>query len=301
MVLAWIAKDVVLYPFVRRAYEPGAKHGALELVGREGVARSELSPNGQVRVGSEIWRAESADGARIAEGAPVRVIGASGFVLRVRVEEPGVSASGSQPLVTIVLPWLSAWRGADGPDLLLASVQSVLDQTEKSIEILIVTDAEADRVTPCLPGDSRVAQVSLPRASLVELLNGGFELARGEAMKVLPAGDRLAPACLDRQLAMLEARPDLAAVLCGAELVDEWGAPIDREADSEHVAVACALLRPRMLRNVGSLGAAFEASTDRDLWRRLLPASQVASSSDRLVRLRWPRLRRSDRRAGPGW
>lgn len=57
----WIAKDAVLYPFVRRAYEPSAT--ALDrLVGARGRVVRAFSTTGLVRVGRELWRAELLEG-----------------------------------------------------------------------------------------------------------------------------------------------------------------------------------------------------------------------------------------------
>lgn len=82
--VAWIAKDVALYPLLRRAYEPGAPSGAGDLVGAIGVARADLDPDGQVLVRGEIWRARAVEGAEpIPAGAEVVVRGVDRFTLLV--------------------------------------------------------------------------------------------------------------------------------------------------------------------------------------------------------------------------
>ena len=76
----WVAHDLVLAPFVAHAYEGSARGGPHDLVGRRGVAESELAPSGTVRVGAERWRALCAPGvARIAAGAGVRVVAVEGL------------------------------------------------------------------------------------------------------------------------------------------------------------------------------------------------------------------------------
>ena len=59
-----LAKDLILFPYVRKAYEPGPSHGGASLLG--GVARVEqsLTPDGWVRLGAESWRARVVDGSR---------------------------------------------------------------------------------------------------------------------------------------------------------------------------------------------------------------------------------------------
>ncbi|MEW6273009.1 MAG: NfeD family protein [Thermodesulfobacteriota bacterium] len=82
--VAWIAKDVALYPLLRRAYEPPAASGAARLIGSRGVAREELRPYGHVQVQGEIWRARAAaQDVPIAAGADVVVCGAERLTLLV--------------------------------------------------------------------------------------------------------------------------------------------------------------------------------------------------------------------------
>jgi membrane protein implicated in regulation of membrane protease activity len=84
----WVAKDAVLARYVAYAYEPSARGGPHDLVGRRGVAESELAPTGTVRVGAERWRAECADGIdAIAAGAPVRVVAVEGLTAYVEPAE----------------------------------------------------------------------------------------------------------------------------------------------------------------------------------------------------------------------
>jgi membrane protein implicated in regulation of membrane protease activity len=85
---AWLAKDAVLYPIVRRAYEPDgfAPHGP---IGEHGVAETAVAGEGWVRVGPERWRARLAPGAApIDPGAPVRVVRLRGHELEVEPAAP---------------------------------------------------------------------------------------------------------------------------------------------------------------------------------------------------------------------
>jgi membrane protein implicated in regulation of membrane protease activity len=80
---AYVAKDFVLYRFVKRAYEPP---GPLELIGHRGLAVEEIAPKGYVRVRGELWMAEVARGAApVPAGSPVRVQAVRGNTLQVMV------------------------------------------------------------------------------------------------------------------------------------------------------------------------------------------------------------------------
>ena len=87
----WIAKDVALYPLVRRAYQSDEsdKVGVRRVLGARGVATQDLDPEGWVRVSGELWRAKSlVTDARIMRGALVRVREVRGLTLLI---EPDAS------------------------------------------------------------------------------------------------------------------------------------------------------------------------------------------------------------------
>lgn len=88
---AWLLKDLILYPFLKPAYEGGAKTGSAALVGARGVAEGELNPHGHIRVRGELWRADAVPaGQKVAAGATVEIVNAEGMKLYVRaVAAPG--------------------------------------------------------------------------------------------------------------------------------------------------------------------------------------------------------------------
>ncbi len=83
--MAWVAKDVALFPFVWRSYGPAERVDPL--VGQRGEARERLAPAGYVLVRGELWRAQIVgDGGPIERGEPVVVREVRGLTLLV---EPG--------------------------------------------------------------------------------------------------------------------------------------------------------------------------------------------------------------------
>jgi len=67
---------------IRALYRPSVT-GADAMVGRLGVARTSLQPEGQVLIDGELWRAVSADAA-VGAGEPVQVTAIDGLTLKVR-------------------------------------------------------------------------------------------------------------------------------------------------------------------------------------------------------------------------
>ncbi len=83
--LAWVLKDMLLYPVFQSAYDGEEKSGLQALVGAKGIAQSDLTPDGFVRVRGELWRAvANPSNKRIRSGSPVEIIAAEGMKLRVR-------------------------------------------------------------------------------------------------------------------------------------------------------------------------------------------------------------------------
>ena len=77
-----VLKDAIVYPFVRRAYEPVGKNRVEDLIGHLAEVRRDLSPQGYVWLRGELWQAEvDASDDSIAPGDRVRVVGARGLTL----------------------------------------------------------------------------------------------------------------------------------------------------------------------------------------------------------------------------
>jgi membrane-bound ClpP family serine protease len=87
----WVLKDLALYPFVRKAYEPRSGGGADALLGAVATARDRLDPEGYVHVKHELWRARVRGGA-IEKGEAVRVVEVQGLTLVVEPAPPAERA-----------------------------------------------------------------------------------------------------------------------------------------------------------------------------------------------------------------
>jgi membrane protein implicated in regulation of membrane protease activity len=82
-----VAKDAVLFPFVRHAYAVEAREASEQLRGARGVVERQSDLETWVRVGPELWRARAVDASvKLAPGAHVRVEDVQGLTLRVRAE-----------------------------------------------------------------------------------------------------------------------------------------------------------------------------------------------------------------------
>ena len=87
--LLFVAKDFLIYPYVRKAYEPDNRTGAELLIGSIGVTKQRLDPEGYVMVKGELWRAiAEPPGQAIPQDTQVLIQAASELTLLVtRAEE----------------------------------------------------------------------------------------------------------------------------------------------------------------------------------------------------------------------
>src|SRR5882672_2663017 len=137
------------------------------------------------------------------------------------------------PKVSVLLPVWNAER------YLAGSIESVLDQTFADFELLIVDDASTDGSRALIERyrDRRIRLVENEKnLGVTRSLNLGLERARGRYVARADADDLCAPERLERQVAFLDAHPEVALVASCARWIDEHGAEIgviDTPSDGE--------------------------------------------------------------------
>lgn len=116
------------------------------------------------------------------------------------------------PRVSVLLP---AWNAAANLPLAL---DSLLAQRLGDFEVLAVDDGSTDRTPDILREyarrDVRIRPLHIPHGGIVAALNTGLAEARGEYVARMDADDLCAPLRLERQAALLDARPDLGLASC---------------------------------------------------------------------------------------
>jgi membrane protein implicated in regulation of membrane protease activity len=84
----WLLKDVVLFPFVWRAYDWDDPGQTGSMIGKRGRVTRKLDPSGHVQIGGELWLAEAAEPSPpIEEGAWITVERVDGLKLFVRPDD----------------------------------------------------------------------------------------------------------------------------------------------------------------------------------------------------------------------
>jgi glycosyltransferase involved in cell wall biosynthesis len=120
--------------------------------------------------------------------------------------------------VSVVVPCFNGAR------FIREAIDSALGQTYGDVEIVVADDGSTDESAAIVAsyGD-RVRGLRQANAGPSAARNLALRAATGEYVALLDADDRYHPQKLERQVAVLRARPDVSAVYCGWRFVDGDG------------------------------------------------------------------------------
>lgn len=200
------------------------------------------------------------------------------------------------PTVSVVLPTL------DAEEHLGAALESLRAQTFGEFETVVVDDGSTDGTLDVVRefrGEGlglrlveRDGEGGLPGA-----LNAGVRAAEGRYVARQDADDRSRPGRLARQVAHLDANPDVALLGTSADLVDADGRTTDTRVVPARPTLpdllaknrfvhGAVLARREALFEVGLYDERFRFSEDYDLWLRLARRYPVRNLQEPLYALR---------------
>lgn len=115
------------------------------------------------------------------------------------------------------------------------AIDSVLNQTFKDLEIVVVDDGSTDNTRQVLEkyGDS-IHYVYQENKGRAEARNTGIKFAKGEYIAFLDDDDMWLPQKLEKQVVFLNAHPDIGLVHTFTKVIDEGGKPL-RKATKHHL------------------------------------------------------------------
>lgn len=135
---------------------------------------------------------------------------------------PPVSGGRDRPSVSVLMP---VYNGAS---FLEASLQSVLAQSWRDFELVVVDDGSTDESPAMLArfaaSDPRIRVIRQTNGGISRALNAGLAAARGDWIARLDSDDLMLPNRLERQLAFVRAEPDAVAAGSYYEIIDGAGA-----------------------------------------------------------------------------
>ncbi|HEX3455234.1 MAG TPA: glycosyltransferase family A protein [Gaiellaceae bacterium] len=183
----------------------------------------------------------------------------------------------------------------DGERFLGEALESVLGQTLADFELIVVDDGSTDGTAALLADaarrDQRVRVLTQAAGGLTVALNAGCALVRAPAIARMDADDVALPDRLERQVAFLDAHPDVGLAGGGIVLVDEAGSEFDREpghaelAESNGLVHGTVAMRTDAFRELG--GYRLDQSEDYDLWLRFEERFGIAALEAPVIRYRF--------------
>lgn len=126
-----------------------------------------------------------------------------------------------QPKVSVIMPVYNV------EDYVADSVQSVLQQTYKNFELLIIDDESPDRsIEICKQfEDPRITIIRQKNRGLAGARNTGIRHATGEVLAFLDSDDLWAAQKLEKHIAHLQQNPLVGVSFCRSAFIDAQGKP----------------------------------------------------------------------------
>lgn len=126
------------------------------------------------------------------------------------------------PLVSVVIPSYNheAYVGA--------AVQSVLNQTLRDLELIVVDDGSSDKSLAVLEGirDARLKVFAQANQGAHAAINRGLDLASGEYLSILNSDDLYHPQRLEKLVGVLREHPQAGLAGSYVQVIDSLGAPL---------------------------------------------------------------------------
>lgn len=136
-------------------------------------------------------------------------------------------------LVSVVMPVYN------GEVYLAEAIESVLSQTHKNFEFIIIDDGSKDRSAEIIKKyrdqDSRVILHQQANSGLPVSLNKGIELAKADIIVRMDADDIMLPQRLERQIPFLLNHPEATVVSCFSYHINSKGKRIGKSGNYSYI------------------------------------------------------------------
>ena len=201
--------------------------------------------------------------------------------------------SAVHPMISVVMPVYNNER------YLRTAIESVLSQTFGDFEFIVISESDTSSESRSIIdsyADGRINHVrNESRLGMIESLNVGLRLARGEFFARMDADDVSLPDRFARQLEYLDMHPDVGIVGSSSQIVDDSGVTvlIDMRPCK---AVLCrwmalfgpplshpsVMARTQVIRQIGGYDPRVVCE-DYDLWIRALEVTKIESMPEILL------------------
>jgi len=198
--------------------------------------------------------------------------------------------------ISVVIPAYNAEK------YLPTTLRSVLTQTHAPLEVLVVDDGSKDGTAAIAESfGGPVRCVRQPNGGVSRARNTGISQASGDYIALLDADDVWEPTKLEKQVALLDANPDVGLCFVGMLCVDQDLQPIREVPARDYpdfcealllyscvVSGSCSsvVLRRQVAEEAGGFDPQFSTSADWDYWIRLSRRTRMAPIPELLVKYR---------------
>lgn len=201
--------------------------------------------------------------------------------------------TGDSPKISVILPVYN------GEKYLSEAINSILSQTYRDFELIVINDCSSDRTSEILASytDDRLRIVNnSSNLKTSRSLNKGIELAQGQFIARMDADDISLPIRFEKQIAFLESHPEIGVVGSCIKQIDENGNFIRNiflQTRSETIkwelffgsplAHPAVMMRAEVVKSSGGYSNNVFFAADYELWTRLIKITRFANLSEFLL------------------
>lgn len=196
------------------------------------------------------------------------------------------------PLVSIVTPTYNQ------AEYLEETIQSVLSQTYKNIEYIVLDDGSTDNTQEVLSRfNGRIRCKSHSNVGQAKTLNRGWAMSRGSILGYLSSDDLLNPNAIERLVETFIQQPEVPVVYCDYDLIDAKGRIFRRVKTEDFdvnrliIDLVCqpgpgALFRREVFEDLGGWNEALRQVPDFEFWLRASRFGHFCRIPEALARYR---------------
>jgi glycosyltransferase involved in cell wall biosynthesis len=202
------------------------------------------------------------------------------------------------PSITVLMSVFNSARW------LSEAIESVLNQTFRDFEFIIVDDGSTDNSYKIIKQyqslDPRIIIISKPNTGLADSLNQGIMKARGKWIARLDADDICETTRLEKQIERAQSNSKLVFIGTGATIIDEFGRKLKTYTYPEnHIFLqknlrtarkfpphSSAMYKTSVFKKLGGYRGRISLAEDADLWLRLSEIGQLTCLNGPYVQIR---------------
>jgi glycosyltransferase involved in cell wall biosynthesis len=202
----------------------------------------------------------------------------------------------SHPTISVIIPTYNREK------LIAASIDSVLAQTFRDFEIIVIDDGSTDGTADVASRyGTRIRYVPRANEGRSAARNYALSIARGRFIAFLDSDDLYLPGKLALQVEYLENHPDVGMIYTSAYCIDENGNRLPHVYEAsvsghiyEQVAfyvpvtitLPTVIARREVFEAVGVFDVAMDRFEDTDMWRRIAKEFEIAALPEKTCLLR---------------